>query len=188
MPCHSQVIGLRYASNSAQMSTYLGRISSGELCENRGQVSLDDHYIYVFVRQDFSLSEQFLDGMHAAERLAVHERYSEDGIPNIVLIGLPSEKSLKRAVRYMSECGLHCCSWFDPDKGLEIRALAVGPVHPEQKHLLKKYVLYSPGAKSACFENEDGRTKAAVAQEREHSTFSREVGSSSLSSGSINCS
>jgi hypothetical protein len=156
---------------------------------------MDDHYIYVFVRQDFSLAEQFLDGMHAIERLATLQRYSEQGIPNAVLIGLPHEKSLKRAQRYVSGLQFPHVVWIDPDKGTEYRSLAVGPVSPERKQLFQKYVLYSPGApKGACLLTEDGGAKADVAQLPEHSVFNGEVAAESNplggnpAVGSINCS
>lgn len=155
---------------------------------------MDDHYIYVFVRTDLPLSEQFLDGMHAIERLATLERYSEHGIPNAVLIGLPSEKSLMKASRYMSLHQIPQYVWADPDKGTSSRAMAVGPVSPDRKQLLAKYVLYSPGApKGACLLTEDGGAKADVAQLREHSVSNGEVATEETplggnpAVGSINC-
>lgn len=107
-------------------------------------MTLDEHTIYAFVRTDFDLVDQMLDFGHAVERLAILTAYSSDGIPNMVLIGLPHEKSMKRALRYIESLGLAHFDWKDPDKGDELRAVAVGPVGPELKHLLTKYVLYRP--------------------------------------------
>jgi hypothetical protein len=146
---------------------------------------MDDHYIYVFVRQDLALADQLVHVAHAAFHLGLYRQI--EGIPSLVVIGVPHQKSMSKVLRKLSENALPHYDWEDPDFKMGITAIAVGPLNPEQKSILKEYRLwsYSPGAgQPACLLTQDGGANAALAQEKERPVFNREVGSSILPCGS----
>lgn len=148
---------------------------------------MDDHYIYVFVRQDISLAEQLVHAAHAAYHMG-SEIPPLAGLPSLVMIGIPHVGSLAKVRTKLRDNGIAHYIWCDPDTEYGPTAIATRPLSAQEKSALTNYRLWkqqSPGTeKSACGVTADGGTNAAVAQEREHSVFNGEVGSSSLSSGS----
>lgn len=110
-----------------------------------------------------------------------------EGVPNIVLVGVPDVSALNRVRCKLSAAQIPHYCWNEPDHDFGFTAIATAALDGEQRLALKNYRLwsYSPGApKGACLLIEDGGAKAAVAQLPEHSAFSREVGGSIPSCGS----
>jgi len=112
-----------------------------------------------------------------------------EGIPSLVMIGIPHEKSMNRVIAKLKEHQLAHFKWNDPDFKIGVTAIATVPLSPKDKDLLRNYRLwsYSPGAaQAACLLTQDGGAKADVAQLREHPVFNRGVEGGNPSVGSIN--
>lgn len=148
-------------------------------------MSLDDKYIYVFVRQDLALVDQVVSVGHACFHLGLFR--TGDGLPSIVAIGVPHTKAMDRVKAKLIAKQLPHYDWEDPDFKAGVTAIAVGPLSRFDKEALANYRLlsYSPGApQGACLLTEDGGAKADLAQLREHSVSNREVEGANPSVGS----
>ena len=73
----------------------------------------------------------------------------EQGTPNIVLIGLPSETSLRRAERKMEQHSIPHYSWIEPDHDFGFTAIATAPLKGKQREVMANYRVYAPVAQHA---------------------------------------
>ena len=69
----------------------------------------------------------------------------ETGCPNIVLIGLPSLKSLQKAAHNIPK-NIPRYEWHEPDWNEEFTALVTAPVRGADREYFKKYRVYAPVA------------------------------------------
>lgn len=78
-------------------------------------------------------------------------RHEITGIPNIVLIGVPTQKHLDRVRLKLDNAGLSYCAWEEPDLNMGLTALATVPLSVEEKQVLARYRLwqYCPVAQLA---------------------------------------
>lgn len=132
---------------------------------------MNDRYIYVFVRQDLSLADQMVHSNHAVFHMAALIR-PEEGIPSLVVIGVPHENSMKKVIAKLKELQLAHYEWIDPDFNESVTAIATIPLTVNQKDFLRNYRLWrhSPGAATAaCLLAQDGGAKGRHSSEKEHS-------------------
>lgn len=74
-----------------------------------------------------------------------------EGIPNIVLIGMPNMRSLVRVERKLQESGISHFSWHEPDYDMGFTAIATVPLRGEIRKVLANYRLYQlPRSTSEC--------------------------------------
>jgi hypothetical protein len=127
----------------------------------------------VFVRQDLSIPQQLVQSNHAT--LSFASLYGVDGIPNIVIIGVPNEQALRRVEKKLEACAIPHFSWTEPDYDLGFTAITTAPLTREEKVALANYRVYSPVvliAKASASKAEDagavpaGRANTEVAQSR----------------------
>jgi len=71
---------------------------------------------------------------------------SEQGTPNIVLIGMPTLASLRRVERKLQENSIPHYSWTEPDHDFGFTAIATAPLSGLQRELMKNYRVYAPVA------------------------------------------
>lgn len=65
-----------------------------------------------------------------------------DGIPNIVLIGVPNEQALRRAKQKLDEHKIAYYAWEEPDGDLGFTAIATEPIDSKRKEALAHYRLW----------------------------------------------
>ena len=94
------------------------------------------------MRQDISLPQQIVQSNHAVLTLASH--ISISGVPNIILIGVPSEKALRKVREKLDTNAIGYQSWVEPDMDLGFTAIATEPLSREQKAALSHYRLWKP--------------------------------------------
>ncbi len=70
--------------------------------------------------------------------------YDFEGIPNIVLIGVPDKSALERVERRLAENSIPHCSWHEPDGDLGFTSIATVPLTLQQKECLAHYRLWKP--------------------------------------------
>lgn len=83
----------------------------------------------------------------------------EEGVPNIVMIGLPNVASLRRAEAKLVAAQIPHYSWHEPDFDLGFTAIATSPIRGEQRRALANYRVY----------------KAPIAQHSERQALNLEV-------------
>ena len=71
---------------------------------------------------------------------------AEQGTPNIVLIGMPNVKALRRVERKLETAGVPHYSWTEPDNDWGLTAIATAPLRGEQRNIMSNYRVYAPVA------------------------------------------
>lgn len=101
-----------------------------------------EQYVYIFVRQDIPLEHQIVQSNHAALSLASH--YGVDGIPNIVLIGVPDKSALELVCERLTANQIPHWSWEEPDFDFGFTAIATAPISGQQRECLRSFRLWKP--------------------------------------------
>jgi hypothetical protein len=73
------------------------------------------------------------------------------GMPNIVLIGVPSIKALERVQRKLDAHRVTHYAWTEPDNGMGFTAIACRPVSGDERRIFENYRVY-PHARSSMAE------------------------------------
>jgi hypothetical protein len=100
----------------------------------------DDKYVYVFVRQDIPAPQQVVHTAHAAWHAG--QWFLDNGIPNMIIIGVPHRDSLDDVQFKLVTNGVKHYCWRDPDSDEGMTAIATEPLDQERKQILKNYRLY----------------------------------------------
>lgn len=98
-------------------------------------------HLYVFIRTDIPVVHQIVQAAHAVYQLASLRR--EEGIPNIVLIGLPNVAALQRARAKLESNQIPHFAWIEPDNDLGFTSIATAALAGEQRKVLSNYRVYS---------------------------------------------
>lgn len=69
-----------------------------------------------------------------------------EGVPNIVLIGLPDQAALKRAMTKLSANHVPHYCWEEPDYDFGLTAIATAPIQGAKRAALANYRVYAPVA------------------------------------------
>jgi hypothetical protein len=70
----------------------------------------------------------------------------QETMPNIVVIGLPTQASLRKTEAKLRAHGIAHYAWTEPDNDLGFTAIATAPLRGEQRDVLKNYRVYNaPG-------------------------------------------
>lgn len=106
-------------------------------------MSLDDKVIYVFARQDLPVAKQIVHTNHAVFQMALE--VEEQGIPSVIVIGMPDEPALHRVVNSLAAKNVEVRPWVDPNyPELGITAVCTMPVTQEERATLSCYRIYPP--------------------------------------------
>lgn len=98
------------------------------------------------MRQDLAVADQLVQFGHAVERMVSISGPAE-GIPAIVGIGVPHQRSMDRVREKLRTCGVDHYEWSDPDfPGLGVTSIATFPLSGEARKVLANYRLYDPRA------------------------------------------
>lgn len=99
--------------------------------------------MYIFVRQDIPLQHQLVQSNHASLTLASYR--GVEGVPNVVVLGVPDEPSLCAVRKTLVENQIPHCAWQEPDAelGLGFTAIATAPVEGAERRLFQKYRLWT---------------------------------------------
>lgn len=102
---------------------------------------IDDHYIYVFVRQDISLPEQLVHAAHAAYHMGMLLAPVE-GVPSLVVVGVPHVGALGKVLTKVRNSHIQHYIFADPDTNYGPSAIATEPLNKEQKAVMANYRLW----------------------------------------------
>lgn len=71
----------------------------------------------------------------------------EYGTPNIVLIGVPNQKSLEKTLKKLKDNQIGHYPWSEPDEPtIGFSSIATIPIGESKKSVLSKYILWKPKA------------------------------------------
>ena len=120
----------------------------------------NDHWLYLFIRQDLPIEHQITQSNHATYALALAYNPSCE-VPNIVTIGVPDLAALKRVQTKLVQNQIPHYAWVEPDLELGFTSITTVPLDYNQKQVLKNYRVYRGGAaKVACRVNPDAPTNS----------------------------
>lgn len=74
---------------------------------------------------------------HALLEMASHAEI--EGVPNLVIIGLPGEPALRRALSKLQSNGIEHYSWSEPDDAMGFTSIATVPLSRLEKAPLSNY-------------------------------------------------
>jgi hypothetical protein len=101
-----------------------------------------DHYIYLFVREDLSKSQQIIQTAHAVDKLK-HGYEEEDQVSNMVLIGAKNEQELIGIARYLDTHEIDFEFFNEPDMADQYTSIATIPLAGKNRKPLSKFQLMS---------------------------------------------
>ena len=82
---------------------------------------------------------------HATHTMASRAAaYSVDGIPNLIMIGVPDLRALNRVAAKLADNAIPHCAWTESDFDLGFTAIATVPLTADQKKPLANYRLWKP--------------------------------------------
>ncbi len=96
--------------------------------------------MYIFVRQDIPLPHQIVQSNHAT--LSMASLHGFDGIPNIVLIGVPDKAALLRAADQCWENAIPHYLWREPDFDFGETAIATAAISGAKREAFAQYRLW----------------------------------------------
>lgn len=105
-------------------------------------MTIENHYVYIFIRQDIPLSTQLVHSCHAAFHAGQFVGFDSVGIPNLVIIGVPHTTALNKVVAKVKEHQLQHYIWADPDDDFGATAVATLPLDTTSKEALRNYRLW----------------------------------------------
>jgi hypothetical protein len=154
-------------------------------------------YVFLFVRQDISLAQQLVQTNHATFEMAYTLPQSVDDVtPSIVLVGVPSKKSLEKVIRKLKDYSIGHSAFYESDGDVGLTAVATMPLAQEQRAVLQNYKLWKeetslPSSSTVERQPREGMemqvptpasgARYAGSSEKEHQPFRLEVGGSSPS-------
>lgn len=106
-------------------------------------------YCYTFIRSDLPLEQQIVQAAHAT--LEAGLRAGQAGInpketSSLILLSVPNEDKLLTAHEKISQAGIDCALFYEPDSDLGYEpgytAFATLPITSENRHHFKRYKLF----------------------------------------------
>lgn len=111
--------------------------------------------MYVFIRQDLPLEIQLVQSNHATFQLAALSGPYEDGIPNLIVIGVPNVRTLLRTANKLRAAQIPHYEYREPDipadnRDANFTAITTAPLDDEQRKVLENYRLYRYAPAVSC--------------------------------------
>lgn len=106
-------------------------------------MNVDQHSVYVFVRQDLPLAQQLVQSNHAMFMMA-STLSDVEGIPSVLLIGMPDVAALNRVVTKLTARNIPHVAYVEPDFANELgfTAISTAPLNCVQKLALINFRLW----------------------------------------------
>ena len=98
-------------------------------------------YIYIFVRQDMSPEQQLVQSAHATLVLGNKLNHKDVSELYFTVIGVENLMALGHVMRDLNKCGKNFITFYEPDQGNTLTAIATYPIPAEERGSLKEYKL-----------------------------------------------
>lgn len=73
---------------------------------------------------------------------AQHKPTEDNSEPSIVLIGVPTQKALRRVIRKLEANNIHYTTFDEPDWDLGLTAVATIPLNYQKRSALRDYAIW----------------------------------------------
>lgn len=118
----------------------------------------NERYVYIFFREDLPFEQYIVQTNHATYSLVSYYGHDE-GVPNIVVIGVPDVTALHEVEKKLSSVHIPHHSWNEPDWDYGLTAITTAPIEGAKRLVLADYRVFS---------------FAPLAQDAERPTLNRE--------------
>lgn len=109
---------------------------------NEQNTEAQKKYVYIFVRQDMSIQQQFVQGSHAAHECGLFHS-SSGTTSSVIIFGIESKQELEALLEKYSQ-NLDCYPFYEPYKNTGLTAFATKPIPEADRHLFKSFKLWKP--------------------------------------------
>lgn len=111
--------------------------------EKRAKQILDDmfthSYVYVIVRKDLSAAQQAVQSCHAV--IEATKAFKIEKHPSVIICHVRSCSKLHDVCAELNETGVKFSTFYEPDIGFELTAIASEPVSGSKRDAFKKFQL-----------------------------------------------
>ena len=98
----------------------------------------------MLVRKDLAHPHQVVQACHASLEAARSFLSPHQEHPYVIVCGLPDEFALVRSHERLSQSGIRCSAFHEPDLDGQLTAIATEPVFRKQRRLFRNYRLLGP--------------------------------------------
>jgi len=128
----------------ANQFNYIVSVLREKYVNQKSATSQNREYVYIFVRQDISPEYQLVQAAHAASHMGYNvakqgKVWGEFKEVYFAVVGVPDVKGLEVALKDCVELGLGRHSFFEPDIGNELTAIATNPIRAKDRKRLLSY-------------------------------------------------
>jgi len=95
------------------------------------------------------LPQQIVQAVHAAHEAGIHFAHQSNNTSSVVVCEVPSEQDLLFALDSLTQKGIRCVLFREPDIGNEATALASEPIFGKHRHIFRKFKLWGKGGTNA---------------------------------------
>jgi hypothetical protein len=100
--------------------------------------------MYVLVRQDLSAGQQVVQACHAVAGATSAFPHPDSEQPHLVLLGVPDEPTLQRALELTQQHGIRCRAFREADLDNQLTAFATEPIRGPLRRRFRRYRLLDP--------------------------------------------
>lgn len=102
---------------------------------------MDSEYVYIFVRQDLSPEQQAVQSAHVALVLGHKLKRTDVSELYFTLIGIPQLIDFRDVVKTLQLRGTQYESFYEPDQGNTLTAIATHPIKKSERGALRAFPL-----------------------------------------------
>lgn len=98
-------------------------------------------YCYIFVRQDLSKEQQLVQAAHATLVLGSKLKRTDVSELYFTVIGIPQLIDFRSVMNDLNAHGTKYETFYEPDQGSTLTAIATHPIPKDERGILKDYKL-----------------------------------------------
>lgn len=104
-------------------------------------MNTEPSYVYVFVRQDLSREQQLVQSSHATLVLGSKLKNKDVSELYFTVIGIPCLTDFPKIIKDLKKHGTEYVSFYEPDQGNTLTAIATYPIPKADRGILRDYKL-----------------------------------------------
>lgn len=102
---------------------------------------MEPEYCYIFVRQDLTPEQQLVQSAHVALVLGNKLKRTDVSQLYFTVIGIPQLIDFRDVIKTLHKHGTKFESFYEPDQGNTLTAIATHPIKKSERGILRDYKL-----------------------------------------------
>jgi len=104
-------------------------------------INEENEYVYIFVRQDLSREQQLVQAAHATLVLGNKLKRTDVNELYFTVVGIPQLIDFRSVMNDLNAHGTKYETFYEPDQGNTLTAIATHPILRSERGILKDYKL-----------------------------------------------